>query len=139
MTADNVEVVRRLFRAVEERDIEPMYEIYASDVVIREADSLPYGGEYQGHDGVLRHGAGYLRAWDPLQDEDDRRTEAEFFGDQDRVFVSWRQKGRTSDGRRLNVPVVSAYRLRDGRIVESTMHHLDTAALLRFLAPAPER
>jgi ketosteroid isomerase-like protein len=41
MTTDNVEVVRRLFRAVEERDIEPMYDIYAPDVVVQEASSLP--------------------------------------------------------------------------------------------------
>jgi uncharacterized protein len=44
MTAENVEVLRRLFQAVEDRDIEPMYEIYAPDVVVQEALSLPYGG-----------------------------------------------------------------------------------------------
>ncbi len=32
MTAENVDVLRRLFQAVEDRDIEPMYEIYAPDV-----------------------------------------------------------------------------------------------------------
>lgn len=43
MTTENVEVIRRLFHAVEARDIEPMYEIYSPEVVIREAASLPYG------------------------------------------------------------------------------------------------
>jgi ketosteroid isomerase-like protein len=48
------------------------------------------------------------------------------------VFVRWRQKGHASDGRKLNLPVVSVYRLRDGRIVESIMHHFDTARLVEF-------
>jgi hypothetical protein len=48
MTAENVEVIRRLFRAVEARDIELMYDIYARDVIVREAPSLPYGGATPG-------------------------------------------------------------------------------------------
>jgi len=67
MATDNVDVVRRLFQAVEARDIEPMYELYDGDVIVREAPSLPYGGEYRGHDGILQHGMGYVQAWDPLQ------------------------------------------------------------------------
>jgi hypothetical protein len=37
MTADNVDVIRRLFRAVEERDVEPMFDIYDPEVVVWEA------------------------------------------------------------------------------------------------------
>jgi len=133
MATDNVDVVRRLFQAVEARDIEPMYELYDGDVIVREAPSLPYGGEYRGHDGILQHGIGYVQAWDPLQTDDDRQLEAEFSGAGDRVFVRWRQKAHGGDGRPLNLPVVSAYRVRDGRVVESIMHHFDTAALVEFL------
>jgi ketosteroid isomerase-like protein len=134
MTADNVDVIRRLFRAVEERDIELMFDIYDPEVVVREAPSLPYGGDYRGRDGVAQHGLGYLEAWDRLQTEEDRRLEAEFVGSGDRVFVRWRQKAHSRDGEQLDLPVISVYRLREGRVVESIMHHLDTAALLEFLA-----
>jgi ketosteroid isomerase-like protein len=134
--ADNVAVVRRLFRAVEERDIEPMFEIYDPEVVIREAPTLPYGGEYRGHEGVVAHGLGYLETWEPFQTDADRHLDAEFFGSGDLVFVRWRQKAHAGDGIPLDLPVVSVYRLRGGRIVESAMHHLDTAALLGFFVHA---
>jgi ketosteroid isomerase-like protein len=134
MTTDNLDVIRRLFRAVEERDVEPMFDIYDPTVVVREARSLPYGGEYHGHDGVVQHGLGYLEAWDRFQTDEDRRLEAEFAGSGDRVFVRWRQKAHGSDGQQLDLPAISVYRLREGRVVESIMHHLDTEALLEFLA-----
>jgi uncharacterized protein len=137
MTTENVEVVRRLFRAVEARDIEPMYEIYAPDVIVREAQSLPYGGEYRGHAGILDHGRGYVETWDHLQDDEDRQLDAEFIDAGDRVVVCWRQRAHGLDGTSLDLPAISIYELRDLRVVESTMHHLDTAALLAFLGRQP--
>jgi ketosteroid isomerase-like protein len=133
MTAENVDVIRRLFHAVEARDIEPMYEIYSPDVVIREAPSLPYGGEYAGHAGMLEHGRGYLETWDHMQDDDDRRLDADFADAGDRVFVCWRQRAHGRDGTKVDLPVVSVYELQGSRVVRSTMHHLDTAALREFL------
>ena len=41
--SDELEVVRRLFAAVEEHDLERMLACYADDVEIHEADVLPYG------------------------------------------------------------------------------------------------
>ena len=133
MSEDNEGIIRRLFEAVEERKIEPMLEIYHPDVVVREADSLPYGGEYRGHDGVVQHGLGYVRTWDPVQTDEDRELQLEFVGVGDTVFVLWRQKAHARDGSRLDLPAISVYRLRNGRVVESQMHHLDTAALVEFL------
>lgn len=129
----NLETVRRLFEAVEHRDLEPMYEIYDRAVVIREADSLPYGGEYRGHEGLVEHALGYVRAWDPLQTDADRDLEARFWADADRVFVLWRQKGRAPDRAQLNLPAISLYRLRGSQVVEARMHHFDTAAIVDFL------
>jgi ketosteroid isomerase-like protein len=127
-------VVRRLFEAVETRDVEPMYGLYAPDVVIHEAPSLPWGGEFRGHDGVLRHGLGYVRTWEPLQTAADRRLDPEVAAEGDRVFVTWRQRAHDRDGRQLDLPAVSAYALASGRIVDARMYHFDTVAILAFLA-----
>jgi uncharacterized protein len=54
-------------RAVEERDLEGVLAAYDSEVEIHEADSLPYGGVYRGHEGAVQHAAGYLQAWDAHQ------------------------------------------------------------------------
>jgi ketosteroid isomerase-like protein len=133
VTIANVEVVRRLFQAVEARDITPMYEIYSPEVVIREAGSLPYGGEHVGHAGMLDHGLGFVETWDHLQDDEDRRLDAEFVDAGDRVFVSWRHRAHGRDGSKIDLPVVAVYEVREQRVVQATMHHLDTAALLDFL------
>lgn len=133
MSAHNVAVVRRLFQAVEDRDVEPMYGIYDPEVTITEAPSLPYGGTYHGHQGALEHGLGYLQAWEALQTEDDRRLQPRFACFEDTVLVRWRQKAHGPKGQGFDQPCLSVYELRGGKVVESTMHHLDTAALLGFL------
>jgi uncharacterized protein len=132
--AADAEVVRRLFAAVEERDGEGVLEAYATDVVICEAPSLPYGGVYHGHDGALRHALAYTATWDHLQSAGDRKLQPEIRGCDDRVVVTWRQKATGSDGRHLDVPVVDLIGLRDGKVASLEMFQQDTAAVLGFLA-----
>lgn len=136
---DSVEVVRRLFKAADERDIDPMFEIYDPSVVIREAASLPYGGDYRGHEGVVQHGLGYVGTWEPVQRAEDRPLEPDLFmGSGEYVCVRWRQRARSSTGEQLDSPAVSVFRVRDGMVVESQMFHFDTVAVLRFLSEAGE-
>ena len=133
MTVNNAELVRDLFDAVRRRDVDAVFSLYDPEVVIREAPSLPYGGEYRGHEGALAHGLGYLEAWDALQTEEDKDLEPDIAAAGDQVYVRWRQKAHRSDGEPLDLPCISVYELRAGRIVTSAMHHLDTAAILEFL------
>jgi uncharacterized protein len=58
-SARNLDTARRVFEAVEARDGSALLSLYARDVTIHEAPSLPYGGSYHGHDGAVRHGVGY--------------------------------------------------------------------------------
>jgi uncharacterized protein len=136
MSRENVEIVRRLFQTVEERDLETMFELYDPNVVIRESPSLPYGGEYQGHEGVVEHGFAYLETWSPVQRAGDELLEPEFLDGRDRVFVRWRQKATAPSGEHVDFPTVSEYRLRDGKIVGSSMHQFDTEAIRRFFERA---
>jgi ketosteroid isomerase-like protein len=60
MSEENLETVRRLFKAVEEGDLAGVLAAYDENIVIREAESLPYGGEFHGHEGGQRHALGAL-------------------------------------------------------------------------------
>lgn len=134
MRSDNLAVVRRLFDAVEHRDARVLTAVYAPDIVIREADSLPYGGVYHGHQGALQHAAGYLQTWHRMQSSRERNMLPRFLDAGEHVVVLWRQRARQiKTGATLDLPAVSVYRLHQQRIAESTMYHLDTAQLLRFL------
>ena len=131
MSKENVEIVRRLFEAVERRNLAGVLGAYDAEIVIREAESLPYGGEYRGHEGAQKHAFAYLHTWGDLQTIDEQKLDAEFFDAGDSVVVSWRQRA-ARDGRKFDSPAASVYKLRAGKIVESEMFQ-DTAAVLRFL------
>ena len=130
MSEENVAAIRRLFAAVEQRDLAGVLAAYAPDVVIDEAESLPYGGTYRGLDGGERHAYAYEATWAPLQEPGARSLDVEVLDAGETVVVLWRQRGQTPDGTRsIDLPAVSVYRMHDGRVAESRMFHQDTAAI----------
>ena len=140
MSHENVETTRRLFKAVEERDVAGVLAAYDPEIVIRDAASLPYGGIYHGREGAKQHIEGAAQTWNPFQPEAERKMEAVFLDAGEYVVVLWRLKGlEVSSGRKLDLPTVSVYKMRDGKIVESQMFYSDTAAIVQFLANKIEK
>lgn len=132
MSKENVEIVKKLFEAVERRDLPGVLAAYDESIVIREAESLPYGGEYRGHEGARRHAYGYVQAWGNFQTADEQKMDAEFFDAGDTVVVQWRQRA-ANGALKFDSSAASVYKLRMGKIVESEMFQ-DTAAVLQFLS-----
>ncbi len=136
--SDDVDVVRRLFDAVERREGEQMLACYAEDVEIVEAATLPYGGTYRGHDGAVAHAEAFLAAWNRYQGPEEIQLDPQFFGDgAGTVCVVFRH--RAADpvrGSRLDMPEVGIYHVRDGRVARSRMFHADSAAVAHFLREA---
>ena len=134
MSQENVEIIRRLFKAVEERDFPGYLAAYDPEIVIRDAESLPYGGVYHGLEGAKQHAESAAQIWDNLQTSAERKLDATFLDAGDYVVALWRQKGlMTSSGRKFDLPAVNVYKMRGGKIVESQMFHADTFAILQFL------
>jgi uncharacterized protein len=136
--SDDVDVVRRLFGAVERRDRDGLLACYADDVEISEAAVLPYGGVYRGHDGALAHALGFLASWTPYQGPDEIKLDPHFWGDgAGTVCVLFRHRAvDPMRGVRLDAPEVSIYQVQDGRIARSQMFHADSAAIAQFLHDA---
>jgi uncharacterized protein len=131
----NIEVLQRLFRAVEERDLPTLLDCYDPDIEINESPSLPYGGVYRGHDGVRRHAAGFMRAWGAYQSTGLVALEPRFADlDAETVVAVFRHRARGADGsRRLDTPEIGLYTFRRGRVCRTQMFHFDPAELVRFL------
>jgi ketosteroid isomerase-like protein len=125
--------INRMFDAVERRDAEALLSAYAEDVVITEADALPYGGPFHGHEGAVQHGRAYVEAWDPLQTPADRLLDRSILHAGERIFVIWHQRGTSSDGERLDQRVIDLIEMRDGKVRSLQMFHSDTAATREFL------
>lgn len=132
-TSEAVATVRRLFEAVACRDAAGYFSAYHPEIVISEAPSLPYGGDYRGQEGAMRHAQRIGSTWDRHQPEASRDLEPEVLAVGDRVVVLWRFRAQGQGGQSIDLPAVSVYRLREGKIIESRMFHFDTTALLQFL------
>lgn len=136
--ADDIEVVRRLFTAVEERDFDGLLASYSDDIEINEAAVLPWGGVWRGPDGVAAHAAEFMRTWGALQGPEESQLDAQFFSDgAGTVCAVFRHRGfdRVS-GARFDAPEVGVYQVRGDRVAKSQMFHADSAAVVTFLNSA---
>ena len=132
---DDIEVVRRMFTAVEERDFDGLLACYSDDVEINEAAVLPWGGVWRGPDGVAAHAAAFMQTWGALQGPTESRLDAQFFGDgAGTVCAVFRHRARDAEtGERFDAPEVGVYEVRDDRVVRSQMFHADSAAVVAYL------
>lgn len=145
----NAEVVLAVFRAIEERDREALFELYDDGVELHEAPSLPYG--YEGIVGkeAMRDQlenapeSTWLGTWGPLQPTDaERRMDPQVIATNgDEVVVRYTTRAIAADGERFESPVIALYEVRDGRLARARMFHYDTAGFIAFLERAgqPER
>ena len=138
---DDVEVVRLLFAAVEDRDIARVLACYSDNVEITEADVLPYGGVWRGQDGADGAYRRVHAAWGELsgpgRDSASMRSSGCDAGTVCAVFRH--QAVDPLSGKRFDAPEVGIYRVSDGRVVQSQMFHADSAAVKtipRAMSPA---
>jgi ketosteroid isomerase-like protein len=137
---DSAEVVLESFRAVEQRDGELLMRLCDPDVEFRWPRSLPYGGTYQGVEGLARQAAAWTDTWDDLQTEAERQMEPRVLSAKDgEVIVLWHQRAVDHVGRRLDTPVLSLYQAHNGKLARAQMFYFDAAEVLRFLAAAGGR
>jgi ketosteroid isomerase-like protein len=136
--SEKVDLVRRLFKAVEERDLQAVLDCYDERIEIHEAESLPYGGVYRGHHGAVEHATAWAEAWGPLQTPEEYGLDPIILeSDGDMLGVVFRHRAVDRErGARLESPEVGIYETRGGKIVRSQMFHADSAAVARFLEGA---
>jgi ketosteroid isomerase-like protein len=121
MSQENVEIVRRIWRAP---DLESVFGFY-DPAIVWESHFGPISGAYHGHEGVRR----FFREWtEPL---DAFRARAETFVDAgDRVVVGtrvWaRGKGSGVEG---EMPQGMVYTLRDGLVARVDLYETEGMAL----------
>ncbi|WP_433193300.1 nuclear transport factor 2 family protein [Nocardia sp. CA-107356] len=100
------------------------------DVVMYQAEHLPYGGEWRGPDGIEKFMVAMSRTWGSLE-----FIEQRFVVDGETVVIY--NRGRMlarATGRLLETSVMQLMTFRDGLIVEIRPFYLDTAAVLEALA-----
>jgi ketosteroid isomerase-like protein len=133
---DNADVVRRVFDAVRQRDLDGLLSLFHRDVVVREPRSLPHGGDHHGLDQVRAAAIHWAQTWGPYQPYWDLSPEPEVFtSSDDHVVARWRLRAR-DEAEEVDVEAIAVYRLRDGKVLELETYYRDTAALVGFLERA---
>jgi ketosteroid isomerase-like protein len=98
---------------------------FAPDVVLRQADSLPYGGIWRGHDGMEEFFRAMSRTWSAFDMVEQRFLTT---GEQSVVLTEVRACARAT-GRRLDFPILQLIRIANGRIAEVRPFYWDAAAI----------
>ena len=103
-----------------------MADCLAPDVVMYQAEHLPYRGEWHGREGIEKFMAAMSATWESLE-----FVEQRFVVDGDSVVIY--NRGRMlarATGRMLETSVMQYMRFRDGLIAEIRPFYPDTAAVM---------
>lgn len=132
---ENIDLVRKIFRAIEDRDAARLVELVDPAAEFHWPPSLPYGGV-----GPLLPPAGpsWAGTWLPLQPtQAEQRMDARVVAaTDDEVVVLWHQRGVAPSGERCDVPVLALYQVREAKLARAQMFYFDDAALGAFLERA---
>lgn len=132
----NIETVKRMLRAVEERDGDTLISLYHPQVEFRWPPQLPgYGGTYSGPQQVAAMERAFSELWDPRQPTPQwRDLQAQFVAvDGPSVVVRYRQGGTDTHGRTCEAEVLAHYEVDDGKVRRLSMYYLDPGTVRDFL------
>lgn len=111
-------------------DIAGMCSYLAEDVVISEVDSLPYGGDYVGHQGMIDVATALGGVWDDIA-----LTVDDTLASETRVAALGTFSARSkSTGDRVSFPMAEVWTFReDGKVTRIEPIYGDTAQVIRAM------
>lgn len=110
----------------------PLAPFFADDVVLHQADGLPYGGTWRGHEGMERFFVAMSRAWSVFE-----MVEQRFLARECPLVVLTQVHARARvTGRELDFPILQTITVAGGRISEVRPFYWDTAAIQCATSPA---
>ena len=129
MASELLQEIRGFYAAVAKGDVASAVAKLSPDVVIAEAESLPFGGEYHGTEGfgqLMRKLGG---AWKRVSFD-----QFVFSTGENRVVSQFLMTATArSTGAELSFQVVEVFDLKDGKIVSIRPFYWDTHALCKAL------
>ena len=123
----NVEVVQTIYAAMAARDFDRLFELIDPAVVITQDERLPWGGRFEGHDGVAAFALALTGTINSAV------TELAVFEADDEVVQYGRTAGTVvATGVAFDVPEVHRWKIRDGKALAAHFA-IDTPAMLAAL------
>jgi uncharacterized protein len=126
MASQDVETLRAGYEAFARQDIPAVLAAFDPQITWRTSDSLPFGGTYQGHDGVVSF---FQKLGEHFQEIEVEPLE--FIDGDDTIVVLCRDRVAAAGGSNEQ-QTVHLWRMRDGKAAEFT-EFLDAAPILQIL------
>ncbi|MFD7548505.1 nuclear transport factor 2 family protein [Streptomyces sp. NPDC059578] len=109
-----------------EASFDTLAPFFAPHVELHQADALPYGGTWRGHEGMARFFLAMGRFWEEFE-----LLEQEFLATGETAVVLTRVRARVrATGRELRFPILQTITVEDGRITEVRPFYWDTQAIV---------
>lgn len=125
MSLTNKEVVAEYYRSALAGEIEAMKAVLDPNIRAIEANSLPYGGVWEGIDAFMKLLARVFEVWKDCQVE-----MKHLIADDDWVVALTEMSGvGVASGIPFKMPLAEVYRVKNGKIVEVTPYYLDAKVL----------
>lgn len=130
-----VAALRRFYAAEEHyiasggHDFTPIAETLDPEIILFQAESLPYGGEWRGHEGFERWLRIMRETWSSAVARDPRFIE---HGDTVVVLVTMEAQARVRQ-HLIHTPICQVVRACEGLLVEWRVFYWDTAAINQVL------
>ncbi|MBT4159907.1 MAG: nuclear transport factor 2 family protein [Gammaproteobacteria bacterium] len=122
MTESNRNIVQAVFDASANEDWDTVKSLLHDDIVVIEAESLPYAGEFKGPESFIALNQKVSGSW-----EDTKTRVDNLIADGDHVVVLGNLSGRgKSTGQAFSVPLAAVWRLEEGRVREVRPFYFDT-------------
>lgn len=104
---------------------EPLAPFFTSDEELHQAEALPYGGTWRGHEGMERFFLAMSEAWESFD-----MVAQEFLATEGTAVVLTHVHARArATSRELWFPILQTIRVKNGRIAEVHPFYWDTAAI----------
>jgi uncharacterized protein len=132
---DAADVLRAMYAAEREylaaggpgtANFDTLAPFFAPDVVLHQAEALPYGGVWRGRDGMEQFFVAMATTWEAFE-----MVEQEFLATSESAVVLTHVHARArATGRELDFPILQTIRVVDERIAEVRPFYWDTAAIV---------
>lgn len=124
----NTEIIHKLYEAFATQGLDRVLELCDPGCVVTQDDALPWGGRFEGLDGVLAFGAALGGTIESVV------TSVAMFEAGDQVIQCGRSRGSVlSNGATFDCPEVHVWTLRGGKVTAAEFY-VETSIMLRALA-----
>lgn len=126
MSEANIELLHEFAREVGAKNIEGLRRLMHDDVVVREAPTLPYGGDHRGPEGFVHVYETVQKLWEFTHEFQYTYYPA---GPENVLLMVEVEAIARSTGTRVPMRLAELFTIRDGKIAEIDVFYWDTAAM----------